>query len=256
MPSLRLLATFASALLVTPWPLAAQSIGVFRWQLEPYCNVLTLKVEQEGTLYRLDGTDDLRGATRAAQATGLAVPNSDGTIGLGLTIVDAPSGLPIHVSAVITVDPLGGAWRDALGHGGAFTFTPGPPSAGLPRPPATTTSTAFEWQQAPGGAPRGIVARASVNGDPVNGDAAIYGQWGSPAISHTPGNAGVRGESANENGGTRHFRQRSRCLRIQRGPLWRLRLLVDRHRHPRHFLHGHRAVGAGRTRDRVHRAAD
>ena len=201
--SLRLvLAMLVSVLLLTPLPLAAQTIGVFRWQLEPYCNVLTLRVEQEGTLYRLDGTDDLCGATRVAPATGLAVPNADGTIGLGLTIVDAPSGLPIHVSAAITIEPLGGIWRDALGNGGVLTFTPGSPRAGPPRPPATRTrtNTPFEWQQAPGGTPRGIVARASENGDPVNGDAAIYGQWGHPAISHTPGNAGVRGESADASG--------------------------------------------------------
>ncbi len=195
-----MLAAFLWSTLAISSPLEAQNLGTFRWQLQPYCNVLTLKVEQEGTLYRLAGTDDLCGAARVGQATGLAVPNADGTIGLGVTIVDAPSGLPVHVSAAITIEPLGGLWRDALGNGGTFTFTPGAPLGGAPRPPATRTTTPFEWQQTPGGPARGVVARASENPDPYVGGAAVYGEWGAPADFRVTTNAGVRGESADGTG--------------------------------------------------------
>ena len=128
------------------------------------------------------------------------MPSADGTIGVGLTIVDAPSGLPIHVSAVISVATLSGSWRDALGSAGDFTFTVGEPRTGSPRPPATRTTMALDWQQTPGGPARGVVARASHNPDPYVSDAAIYGQGGSAATSHAPANAGVRGESADGHG--------------------------------------------------------
>lgn len=48
-----------------PWlavPATAQPLGTFRWQLQPYCNVLTLNVVQGG-VYTLDGTDDRCGAS-------------------------------------------------------------------------------------------------------------------------------------------------------------------------------------------------
>ena len=40
-------------------PLAgAQPLGTFRWQLHPYCTVLTVSVVQQGGHYLLDGTAD------------------------------------------------------------------------------------------------------------------------------------------------------------------------------------------------------
>jgi hypothetical protein len=44
---------------VAATPVAAQSLGTFRWQLRPYCHVLTLAVTQNGAGYRVEGTDDL-----------------------------------------------------------------------------------------------------------------------------------------------------------------------------------------------------
>ena len=45
----------------------AQPLGSYRWQQQPYCNVLTLNVVQVGAIYQLDGSDDQCGAaTRAA----------------------------------------------------------------------------------------------------------------------------------------------------------------------------------------------
>jgi len=53
-------------------PATAQPLGTFRWQLLPYCNVLTLNVIQQGGIYTLDGTDDGCGAAHAASAAGIA----------------------------------------------------------------------------------------------------------------------------------------------------------------------------------------
>jgi hypothetical protein len=102
----------------------AQPLGTFRFQLQPYCNVVSLSVTQVGALYRLEGVDDQCGATTLAAAGGLAFLNPDGTIGLGLTIVATPGGGPVMVDATISVTTLSGSWRDSAGDSGAFVFTP------------------------------------------------------------------------------------------------------------------------------------
>ncbi len=116
--------------------LQAQSnaLGTFRWQLQPFCNILTVTVVQDGAQYHLDGTDDLCGASRKASVVGLAFPNPDGSIGFGLTSVTAPGGTPMHVDATISVATLGGTWRDSGGNSGAFVFTPGSGTGGSVRP--------------------------------------------------------------------------------------------------------------------------
>jgi len=53
-------------------PAAAQPLGSFRWQLQPYCNVVTVAVVQQGGQYQLDGTDDQCAAAQAAGMRGLA----------------------------------------------------------------------------------------------------------------------------------------------------------------------------------------
>ncbi len=45
---------------------SAQTLGTFRWQLQPFCNVLTVTVVQQGGHYQLYGTDDLCGAPQAS----------------------------------------------------------------------------------------------------------------------------------------------------------------------------------------------
>lgn len=116
---------------------AAQSLGTFRWQLQPYCNVITVTVTLAGGVYRLEGTDDQCGAGRdLAAVQGLAFPNPDGTVGFGLTIVTPPSGTPVHVNVDIALATLNGSWRDSTGAAGTFTLTPGSATGGAPRPQA------------------------------------------------------------------------------------------------------------------------
>ncbi len=116
---------------------SAQPIGTFRWQLQPYCNVVTVAVTQVGGVYRVEGTDDHCGASTAGSAIGTAFVNPNGSIGLGINIVAAPGGAPVPVDATISLASLGGTWRDSGGHLGAFVFTPGAGTGGSPRPPAS-----------------------------------------------------------------------------------------------------------------------
>jgi hypothetical protein len=113
---------------------SAQPLGTFRWQLQPYCNVITVAVVQQGGQYQLDGTDDQCGAVVKGSVVGLAFQNPDGTIGFGLSIVTTPGGAPVHVDATISIATLGGTWRDSAGNSGTFIFTPGAAVPGAPRP--------------------------------------------------------------------------------------------------------------------------
>jgi hypothetical protein len=129
------LAVVAALLLIYSAPAVdAQSLGTFRWQLNPYCNVVSLAVTQVGSIFRLEGTDDQCSASTRAAASGLAFQNPDGTIGLGFTIISSPGGAPVTVDATITLATVSGTWRDSNGSSGAFTLTPGAPTAGSPRP--------------------------------------------------------------------------------------------------------------------------
>jgi hypothetical protein len=122
-----------SCVLVCASSVGAQPLGSYRWQQQPYCNLLTLNVIAEGGQYTLDGTDDLCGASRQASVTGIAHLNPDGSIGFGLTIVGPPGGA-VHISATINPGTLGGEWSDSNGNTGQFVFTPGAGLAGSPRP--------------------------------------------------------------------------------------------------------------------------
>ena len=112
----------------------AQTLGAFRWQTQPYCNVLTLTVTQDGGQYHLAGTDDQCGAAQKAGVVGLGFPNPDGTIGFALTLVTAPGGIPLHIDATLSPPSLGGSWRDNTGATGTFRFTPDASTGGSPRP--------------------------------------------------------------------------------------------------------------------------
>ena len=112
---------------------AAQPLGTFRWQLSPYCNVITLAVTQNGSIYRLEGFDDQCGATQRGTVIGMAVPNTDGTIEMGLTVVSATGAAPSHVDVTISIATIGGPWRDSAGNGGTLIFSPAA-AGGPPRP--------------------------------------------------------------------------------------------------------------------------
>ncbi len=121
---------------------SAQPLGPFSWQLQPFCNVLTFNVTQQGSIFTLDGFDDLCGAVTRAPAVGVAFPNPDGTIGLGVVIV-APGGEAFHFEAAIALATVSGTWRGSSGIGGTLAFNSA--SGGAPRPPLgqSVIATAF-----------------------------------------------------------------------------------------------------------------
>ncbi len=112
----------------------AQPLGTFSWQLAPYCNVVTVSVTQNGGLYTLDGYDNQCGGPVRGSVVGVAVPNPNGSITLGFTIVTPPGGAPVHVQTAIDLGSLGGAWSDNQGNTGSFVFTPSGAGSGSPRP--------------------------------------------------------------------------------------------------------------------------
>jgi hypothetical protein len=125
-------------LLVSTAAAEAQPLGTFRWQQQPYCNVITLNVVQDGTVYHLYGADDQCGSPRRASAVGMAFVNPDGSIGIGLTLVTndggAVGGPPLHIDATVSLATISGTWRDSTGLTGAWTLAPGGGSGGSPRP--------------------------------------------------------------------------------------------------------------------------
>jgi hypothetical protein len=129
---------------------SAQSLGTFKWQLLPFCNVVSLTITQAGNVYTVRGTDDQCGARAdKASVAGSAFLNPGGTIGMGLAIVTTPGGAPVHVDALIDPGSLSGTWRDSEGNTGTYIFTPlsGIPGAARPAPrgtPAPGSITAVE----------------------------------------------------------------------------------------------------------------
>ena len=127
-------ATLLIAVSVAAGAADAQPLGSFRWQLQPYCNVITVVITQNGSVFRLEGLDDRCGAGGAAASViGTAFLNANGSVGFGLNIVD-PGGAPLQVDATASLATLGGTWRDSAGRSGAFIFTSGAGTSGGARP--------------------------------------------------------------------------------------------------------------------------
>lgn len=144
---------------------SAQSLGTFRWQLTPFCNVVSLGVTQNGGVFTLDGFDDQCGAATRAAVVGTAFPNPDSTIGLGLSIVATPGAAPVHVDVTLSLATIGGPWRDSAGNTGTFVFNPAVPAPGAPRPPTGgLISTVAPGEGLTGGGTTGAVSLAVAYG--------------------------------------------------------------------------------------------
>lgn len=146
-----------------------QSLGVFQWQQLPYCNVLTVNVVQNGSVYQLDGIDNQCGAARSASVSGLGFVNPNGTIGLGLTIVTndgaGAGGAPLHLDVTLALPSASGTWRDNTGQTGGFTLFAGGAASGTPRPAPVP---AFAGGLAAGGARITSVGTPTAAADAAN----------------------------------------------------------------------------------------
>ena len=129
---LAVLVVLRSPVLMSAASAEAQPLGTFRWQLQPFCNVVTVNVTQQGAIYTVDGYDDQCGAAQRAPLVGLATPNPDGTIGFGLNVVTVPGGRGVQIDARITLPGWSGSWSDSAGNSGTFAF--GASTGGSPRP--------------------------------------------------------------------------------------------------------------------------
>lgn len=138
-------------------PVSAQVLGAFRWQFAPYCNTVTLTIQQVGAQFVANGFDDMCGATRHAPATGSAHLNPDGTIRLGITVI-RDDGIAVQHSAIFTVTSPTGTWTDDYGNGGTFAFGAPSPALGAPRPVTLRGSYA-----ARGTATAGLATSSSVS---------------------------------------------------------------------------------------------
>lgn len=111
----------------------ARPLGTFRWQLQPFCNVITATVEQRGNAFLLTGSDNQCGAN-TLPVMGVAALKPNGSVGIGLTIMD-PGGRVAQIDATLNLGNVSGPWRDGDGNGGFFAFNPGA-AGGSPRPAA------------------------------------------------------------------------------------------------------------------------
>ena len=135
-PSILTLGAVATLTLL-PAAVQAQSLGSFTWQLQPFCNKVTVTVTQNGAIYTLDGYDDQCGAAQRAPLVGLATPNPDGTIQLGLHIVTATGGRQVSVDARITLPGASGTWSDSAGNAGVLALGGNATGSARPAPPAS-----------------------------------------------------------------------------------------------------------------------
>lgn len=136
MNRLSLLAGAIALALLLPVNASAQVFGTFTWQMQPYCNQITLTLKNTTAGFTLDGTDDQCGVSRGS-AYGVATFTPTGTVALNFTIVPAPSGKAIHVSAVVDPGTGSGAWNDSAGRTGTFSL--GTATGGAARPDPTST---------------------------------------------------------------------------------------------------------------------
>jgi hypothetical protein len=136
----------------------AQVLGTFRWQFAPYCNVITVRVEQKGAVYEFSGTDDgCDGAAPASTVNGSAHINAGGSAGGSLTVV-RPDGFVVTNAISLSPATLAGTWRDDWGNNGTMVFNPPIPAAGSPR----TLSMRGEYALADSAAEAANVSYASI----------------------------------------------------------------------------------------------
>lgn len=127
----RVAATALVFLLASAVSASAQSLGTFRWQLEPYGSVLNLNVTQQGSIYLLNGFE-AQCSNPSLPVWGVAVPQPNGTILFGLTTI-TEQGNGLHTRASISLPGFEGGWSDNANSTGTLRFNPPNPCPSGPR---------------------------------------------------------------------------------------------------------------------------
>jgi hypothetical protein len=181
MASIRLVTlTIFGLLLLTPAPTAAQVFGTFSWQMLPYCNVVSLTLVNTPAGFTLEGTDNQCGAVNKAGAFGIASFNASGNVTATFSIVTAPSGSPVHVSAIISPANGNGTWTDSAGNTGTFALSSA--VQGLPARPLP-----------PGGLAVASVTAREIAPDAVTGLSVLNGSLTSTDLADAPRASSVEG---------------------------------------------------------------
>jgi hypothetical protein len=121
------------AAVVCAAPVSAQSLGTFRWQVQPYGSVLQISVTQQGGIYLLAGIELQCGGNASLPVNGVAVPQANGSVILGLTTINE-NGRGIHTRATVNTSDFNGFYSDNAGNTNQpFVFNPGETCPGGPR---------------------------------------------------------------------------------------------------------------------------
>ena len=116
----------------------AQALGTFTWQMQPFCNKVTVTLTIVPAGYMLHGFDDQCGAGPRGSAAGTAVLNPNGTASVNFTIVTSGTVRAVQVSGIVSPATGQGTWSDSVGHAGTFALGGAVP--GLPPRPLTPTA--------------------------------------------------------------------------------------------------------------------
>jgi hypothetical protein len=100
---------------------SAQVLGTFPWQMQPYCNIVTLTLTSTPAGFTLEGVDDQCGSTNKGSVVGMASFNASGNVTLNFTI-GTPAAQVVQVNAIVSPATGDGTWADGDGHTGAFRF--------------------------------------------------------------------------------------------------------------------------------------
>jgi len=116
---------------------SAQVLGTFTWQMQPYCNKVTVTLTTVATGYMLHGFDDQCSAGPRGSAVGTVVLNPNGSASVNFTIVTSGAPRGVQVSGIVSPATGQGTWTDSFGYAGSFAL--GGAMPGLPPRPLAPT---------------------------------------------------------------------------------------------------------------------
>lgn len=117
----RLVAAFVLVGLGSTLASAQAVFGTFSWQMQPYCNSVTLSLIAMPTGFTVEGLDDQCGGSNKASAVGTATFNASGNLTLNFTI-GTPAARAVQVTALVSPANGEGTWTDGNGYAGTFRF--------------------------------------------------------------------------------------------------------------------------------------
>lgn len=140
----RTVLTLAVILFAAVSSASAQSLGTFRWHLQPYGSVLELNVTQQGGIFLLAGSELQCGGNATLPVSGVAVVQANGSVILGLTTITL-QGRGLHTRATVNTSDFNGFYSDNAGNTGeTLSFNPGVTCPGGPRTDPTSPDPQVE----------------------------------------------------------------------------------------------------------------